>query len=74
MRVSIYLGKDKQWLVDLLKARAAGGKLTGRKTSVGQELLFAAEQYFLKMMFEEQRDNSRRTSSEGSSGPEGHGG
>lgn len=63
MRVSIYLGKDKQWLVDLLQARAAGGRLSGRDTSVGRELLFAAEQYFLKMKFEEQRANSRRTSS-----------
>lgn len=70
MRVSIYLGKDREWLIDLLKNRAAGGKLTGRKTSVGQELLYAAEQYFLQRQY----DISKHLSERPSAGSDGFGG
>lgn len=64
MRVSIYLGKDRQWLIDLLKTRAAGGRLTGRDTSVGRELLHAAEQFFLQKQFESQNAAARHPSTE----------
>jgi hypothetical protein len=51
-RVSIYISKEKKWLLELLKNRVEGGKLTGRETSVGRELLHAAEQHFLRDLYE----------------------
>jgi hypothetical protein len=56
MRVSIYLGEDRKWLIELLNIRVKGGKLTGRKTSIGRELLHAAEQHFLQGIIETQRN------------------
>lgn len=58
MRVSIYLGKDREWLIQLLKVRVKGGKLTGRTTSIGRELLHAAEQHFLQEIHKTQRTDS----------------
>jgi|JI9StandDraft_1071089.scaffolds.fasta_scaffold26938_11 hypothetical protein len=51
MRVSIYLGKDKQWLVAYLTNLVAGAKMLGRETSVGQELLRCAEQHILQGVY-----------------------
>ena len=74
MRLSIYLGKDKAWLIDILTARVAGGRLTGRKTSMGQELLHLAEQNILKDLYEAQNAISKRTSDPDQAGPDEHGG
>lgn len=61
MRVSIYLGSDREWLIELLRVRVEGGKLTGRTTSMGRELLHAAEQHFLQEIHEKQRAENADT-------------
>jgi hypothetical protein len=56
LRVSIYLSKKREWLIDLLKTKAEGRRLSGGESSIGRELLWAAEQYYLKEMFEGRLD------------------
>ena len=59
MRLSIYLSpKDRGWLMEILKLRAEGAKLSGRKSSMGRELLHAAEQHFLKELYDKQLDKT----------------
>lgn len=68
-RISLYLGKDRDWLIEILRLRVEGAKLTGRKTSMGQELLYLAEQHILKEMY----DLSKRSSSEDTTSSDGDG-
>ena len=74
MRISLYLGKNKQWLVDILTARAAGGRLTGRKTSIAQELLHLAEQNILRDLYEAQNAIPKHTSHPDQTSSDEHGG
>lgn len=51
-RISIYLKDD--WFNKLLTIRLEAAKMTGRKTSIGKEILDAAKQQFLREMHEQQ--------------------
>lgn len=58
-RVSIYLKDD--WFFQLLTRRVEAGKMFGRDTSIGREILEAAKQQMLREMHEERNANPPRT-------------
>jgi hypothetical protein len=51
-RISVYLKDD--WFNKLLTTRLEAAKMTGRKTSIGKEILDAAKQQFLRELYEQQ--------------------